>query len=164
MAVASWSRNLHFRTVNPAGATAYFSTTDGTTSCELHRRVTKGRTIHPGDIRQHAAFPKADILAGCYPCQGYSQGGRRAHSDTINFLYQEFDRVLRCIHPLAFIVENVDGMRFSQNHHLLVNQLIRFRLACYRARWKVLDAENFGLAQDGVGYSSLEIGHRRSSP
>ena len=39
-------------------------------------------------------------------------------------------------------------MRFSQNTHLLKNQLTRFRLAGYSVSWKVLDAKDFGLAQD----------------
>jgi DNA (cytosine-5)-methyltransferase 1 len=38
-------------------------------------------------------------------------------------------------------------MRFAQNHHLLQNQLKRFRLAGYRVVWKVLDAKDYGLAQ-----------------
>lgn len=117
-------------------------------ACQLHERVTGLKIMHSGDIRKVKKFPKADILAGCYPCQGYSQGGRRDKSDKINFLYREFDRALRRIRPLAFIVENVDGMRFSQNDHLLRNQLVRFRLAGYRLSWKVLDAKDFGLAQD----------------
>ena len=117
-------------------------------ACELFERITGQRTMHPGDIREFRKFPGAEILAGCYPCQGYSQGGRRDNSDTINFLYQEFDRVLRQVRPLAFIVENVDGMRFSQNHHLLRNQLTRFRLAGYQVDWKVLDAKHYGLAQE----------------
>jgi DNA (cytosine-5)-methyltransferase 1 len=44
------------------------------------------------DIAEIDTFKKADILAGCYPCTGYSQGGRRQKSDSINYLYQEFDR------------------------------------------------------------------------
>jgi DNA (cytosine-5)-methyltransferase 1 len=104
--------------------------------------------MHPGDICGIKKFPKADILAGCYPCQGYSQGGRRDDSDHINFLYREYDRALRSIRPLAFIVENVDGMRFAQNSHLLHNQLRRFCLAGYRITWKVVNAKDYGLAQD----------------
>ncbi len=117
-------------------------------ACELFDRVTGLKTMHAGDIRRYRKFPIADILAGCYPCQGYSQGGRRNNSDGINYLYQEFDRVLRQVRPLAFIVENVDGMRYSHNHHLLRNQLTRFRLAGYRMSWQVLDAKDYGLAQD----------------
>ncbi len=87
-------------------------------------------------------------MAGCYPCQGYSQAGRRNGTDAINYLYREFDRALRSIRPLAFIVENVDAMRFSQNKHLLRNQLTRFRLAGYRVSWSILNARDYGLAQE----------------
>ena len=93
-------------------------------------------------------FPKAELLVGCYPCQGYSQGGRRNEDDAINYLYQHFDRALRKILPRAFIVENVDGMRFSHNEHLLRAQLTRFRSAGYTVNWRVLDAKDYGLAQD----------------
>jgi DNA (cytosine-5)-methyltransferase 1 len=124
--------------------------------------------MHVADIQNIKKFPKVDILAGCYPCQGYSQGGRRTSSDSINYLYQEYDRALRQIRPLAFIVENVDGMQFSQNCHLLKNQLTRFRLAGYKLAWRVLDAKDFGLAQDRrrlfiVGIKSRE-GMRYSFP
>lgn len=117
-------------------------------ACDLYERVTGSAIIECGDIRKIDKFPKADILYGCYPCQGYSQGGRRTDSDPINYLYREFDRALRAIRPVAFIVENVDGMRFSQNKSLLQAQLTRFRSAGYRVTWQVVDAKSYGLAQD----------------
>jgi DNA (cytosine-5)-methyltransferase 1 len=100
------------------------------------------------DIRKIDKFPGAEILCGCYPCQGYSQGGARKSDKGINFLYREFDRALRAVRPTAFIVENVDGLRFAQNQSLLRAQLTRFRSAGYRVESKVLDAKDFGLAQD----------------
>jgi DNA (cytosine-5)-methyltransferase 1 len=118
-------------------------------ACELYEAVTGAKqTIRHDDISTIKKFPKAELLVGCYPCQGYSQGGRRNDEDAINYLYQHFDRALRKTQPRAFIVENVDGMRFSQNEHLLRAQLTRFRLAGYRVNWQVLDAKHFGLAQD----------------
>lgn len=117
-------------------------------ACQIFERVTGSETMHPGDIRGIRQFPRADILAGCYPCQGYSQGGRRNEADKINYLYREFDRVLRQMRPLAFVVENVDGMRFAQNSGLLRSQLVRFRSAGYRVTPKPLDAKDYGLAQD----------------
>jgi DNA (cytosine-5)-methyltransferase 1 len=117
-------------------------------ACTLYENITGSQRIECADIRAIGKFPKADILCGCYPCQGYSQAGRRDESDNINLLYQEFDRALRHIRPLAFIVENVDGMRFSHNCHLLRAQLVRFRSAGYKVTWKILDAKDFGLAQD----------------
>ena len=84
-----------------------------------------------GKIEEIEAFPEADILAGCYPCQGYSQGGARKANRKVNRLYREFDRALRQIRPKAFIVENVPGMKRSNNKHLLDDQLRCFRSAGY---------------------------------
>ena len=131
-----------------AGIEPIWSNEINPSACRIFERVTGLNTMQEGDVKAVKTFPKADILAGCYPCQGYSQGGRRNNDDKINYLYQEFDRALRMVKPLAFIVENVDGMRFSHNKHLLNNQITRFRLAGYRVNWAVLNARDFGLAQD----------------
>ena len=64
----------------------------------------------PDDVRTVTSFPAAELLVGCYPCQGFSQAGARVANRNINYLYQEFDRALREIRPKAFIVENVSGM------------------------------------------------------
>lgn len=100
------------------------------------------------DIEQITAFPTADILVGCYPCQGFSVGGKRDPNSSINYLYREFDRALRAIRPKAFIVENVAGMVRASHAHLLNNQLTRFRLAGYRVAHKVLDAREYGVPQE----------------
>src|SRR5208282_4289005 len=82
-----------------------------------------------GDVGEIQSFPDAQLLVGCYPCQGFSQGGARESDRKINFLYREFDRALRNINPRAFIVENVSGMALGSSSYLLQNQLKRFRLA-----------------------------------
>lgn len=99
------------------------------------------------DIRSIKNFPTADLLVGCYPCQGFSQGGARVSSQKINYLYREFDRALRQIYPRAFVVENVSGMQRSDFAHLLRNQLIRFRMAGYAVDYDILDAAHYGVAQ-----------------
>ncbi|MBZ9869216.1 DNA cytosine methyltransferase [Mesorhizobium sp. CA15] len=101
-----------------------------------------------GDVAKIKNFPRADLLVGCYPCQGFSQGGVRDPSRTINYLYREFDRALRQIKPKAFIVENVSGMRRADFRHLLNNQIVRFRLAGYKVKSELLDARDFGVAQE----------------
>lgn len=115
-------------------------------ACETYRDNV-GPMIEAGDIAGFDRFPEAEFLVGCYPCQGFTQGGRRQSNDKINFLYQQFDRVLRIVRPRAFVVENVNGMAYGANHELLNNQLRRYRLAGYRVKWDVLDAQNFGVAQ-----------------
>ena len=100
------------------------------------------------DVSTIKEFPKASLLVGCYPCQGFSQGGVREPSRTINRLYLEFARALRHIKPKAFIVENVSGMVRANFRHLLKNQLRAFRYAGYRVKAEVLLASDFGVAQE----------------
>ncbi len=104
--------------------------------------------FHLGDVAEIKKFPNAELLAGCYPCQGFSQGGVRDPTKSINYLYREFDRALRAIKPKAFVVENVSGMIRADFSHLLRSQLVRYRLAGYRVTWQVVNALNFGLAQE----------------
>lgn len=99
-------------------------------------------------IESVKTFPSADLLVGCYPCQGYSQGGARDASRGINYLFSEFGRALRAIRPKAFIVENVSGLIRSDNRALFNRQLRNFRSARYRVKWRLLNAADYGVAQD----------------
>ncbi len=117
-------------------------------ACATNRINLQSPNVTEGDIRKFSDFPKAELLVGCYPCQGYSQGGNRSWNDAINFLYREFDRVLRKVKPIAFVVENVNGMAFGKSRTLLENQLCRYRMAGYRVKWAVLNAKDFGVAQN----------------
>lgn len=100
------------------------------------------------DISTIRTFPSADLLVGCYPCQGFSVGGVRDPGRNVNYLYREFDRVLRLMKPKAFIVENVAGMVRNNFKHLFQNQITRFRTAGYRVTCDVLDAREYGVPQE----------------
>lgn len=100
-----------------------------------------------GNVAEISSFPSADLLVGCYPCQGYSQGGARESSAQINYLFIEFARALRQIKPPAFIIENVSGLLRSDNRALFERQIRNFRQAGYRVKWQVLNANDFGIAQ-----------------
>ena len=116
---------------------------------EVYEANLPGTEFKTCDIRDIKRFPPADLLVGCYPCQGYSQGGAREANRHVNRLYREFDRALRLIRPKAFVVENVPGMARSNNRHFLNNQLVRFRLAGYRvAKPKSINSTDYGLAQE----------------
>ena len=101
-----------------------------------------------GNVSKIETFPAAELLVGCYPCQGFSQGGARDPSKKINTLYLEFARALRAIRPKAFIVENVSGMVRSNFAHLLEDQFKVFGEAGYRVKAKVLNAVDYGVAQE----------------
>jgi len=119
------------------------------TACDTYSDNLAESKIRCGDIRDFEKFPQADLLVGCYPCQGYTQGGKRNwKGDDRNYLYREFDRVLRSVLPKSFVVENVNGMAFGDNQDLLKNQITRYRAAGYRVKWAVLNAKDYGLAQN----------------
>lgn len=101
-----------------------------------------------GDVAKIDTFPAAELLVGCYPCQGFSQGGLRDPSSKINTLYLEFARALNVVRPKAFIVENVSGMVRKNFSHLLDDQFKVFREAGYRVQAKVLNAVDYGVAQE----------------
>ena len=101
-----------------------------------------------GDVRKIESFPKAELLVGCYPCQGFSQGGVRDPSRKINTLYLEFAKALRQIKPKAFIVENVSGMIRANFRHLLDDQFKVFSEAGYQVKTQVLNAADYGVPQD----------------
>jgi DNA (cytosine-5)-methyltransferase 1 len=100
------------------------------------------------NIDRIKCFPNAELLVGCYPCQGFSQGGVREPSRKINKLYVEFARALRLAKPKAFVVENVSGMIRSDYKHLLKDQIEIFSQAGYSVYSSVLNAADYGTPQD----------------
>ncbi len=53
---------------------------------------------------------KVNLVIGGPPCQGFSVAGLRNPHDPRNKLFQEFVRVVKCIHPEFVVLENVPGI------------------------------------------------------
>lgn len=54
---------------------------------------------------------KLDIVAGGFPCQGFSMAGNRIVDDPRNSLYKELLEIVRHLQPNFVICENVKGLR-----------------------------------------------------
>ena len=100
------------------------------------------------DVQRIKTFPDAQLLIGCYPCKGFSQGGARDPGRSVNALYQEFSRALGIIKPKAFVVENVSGMLRRDFNHLLEDQIKAFTETGYKVKVASLNASDFGVPQD----------------
>lgn len=106
------------------------------------------RHVHWGDIAEFRDVPKADVVIGGPPCQGFSNLGSRDPDDPRNRLWREYVRVVLAADPEIFVLENVERFSKSLEFELLMTELTVGKLK----RWSwyqaaVLNAADFGVPQ-----------------
>ena len=105
-----------------------------------------------GDITRIAAedIPAHDILCAGFPCQAFSQAGKRqGFDDPRGQMFFEIARIVTIKRPKAFILENVPGL-ISHNHGKTLQTMLRILredLGYKVPIPEVLNAKDFGLAQ-----------------
>lgn len=111
-------------------------------------------TPHCGDVREIdvTKLPNADIVIGGFPCQDFSLAGKRKGLDAERGrLYQSMKKVIEQLKPIAFVAENVDGIRISKNNtdtSALDIILDDFRNVGYNVVYKALNAADYGVPQN----------------
>lgn len=97
-----------------------------------------------GDIREVSghALPEVDVLAGGFPCQDVSCGGKRAGitQNTRSGLWYEYKRIIEEKRPKYAVIENVKGL-LSQGMDVVLQDLSRIG---YDAEWQCVPASAFG--------------------
>ena len=115
-----------------------------------------GHKAYCGDVREldYSILPDADIVIGGFPCQDFSLAGKRKGlSAERGKLYLEMKKVIEHCKPMAFIAENVDGIRRSnagEDSSALDVILDDFRALGYTVVYKALNAANYGVPQNRV--------------
>lgn len=88
-----------------------------------------------------------DVLDGSPPCQGFSTAGARNFSDPRNDLFREYVRLLRCLQPKVFVMENVSGMVKGKMKLIFVECLRELKASGYRVSARLMNAAYFAVPQ-----------------
>ncbi|WP_417857790.1 DNA cytosine methyltransferase [Xanthomarina gelatinilytica] len=107
-----------------------------------------GNHIVCDDIANLKNLPKADIIVGGPPCQGFSTANpARSFDDPRNQLFKEYARIINDVQPKMFLMENVSGMVTMQKGKVF--KLIKKELSnCgYTLYDKLLNAKDYGVPQ-----------------
>lgn len=95
-----------------------------------------------------AGLPKADVVVGGFPCQGFSQANRfRMLDDERNALYKFFYEVIHEKQPYFFIAENVKGI-LSLGKGEAIKQIISdFETAGYYTDLHLVNMADYGVPE-----------------
>ncbi|MFW0110533.1 DNA (cytosine-5-)-methyltransferase [Rothia sp. P6271] len=120
-----------------------------------------------GDITKIAgdSIPSHDILVGGFPCQAFSQAGKKlGFEDTRGTLFFEVARIIKEKRPKAFLLENVKNLKGhdkGRTFQTIENTLCNLGYGVYSTLFK---AKDFGLPQNReriyiVGFDKEQIGN-----
>lgn len=104
-----------------------------------------------GDITKikSTEIPHHDILVGGFPCQAFSQAGKKlGFEDTRGTLFFEIARILKDKRPKAFLLENVKNLKShnsGETFKIIINTLEELNYSVFVCLFK---ARDFGLPQN----------------
>jgi DNA (cytosine-5)-methyltransferase 1 len=107
--------------------------------------------VYAGDIKtwlDEANVPRADLIIGGPPCQGFSSLGKQDVEDSRNSLWFEYARTIRRALPQYFVVENVAEFKKSSQYRQFKEATSKGgMLQDYNFHAEVLNSADFGAAQ-----------------
>jgi len=127
-------------------------------ACDTMRTNLTDRVLNCA-IQEIDNFPKADVVAGGPPCQGFSNLGERVPNDPRNQLWRHYLRCVEQVRPKIFVLENVPPLLKSAEYQELK------RLATemgYAVEGRVLCAADYGVPQ--TRKRAIVIGSRIGLP
>ena len=93
---------------------------------------------------------KVDILFAGFPCQGFSNAGKKMPDDPRNTLFREFLRAARLIQPSMIIGENVKGLlsRETEEGARYIDVIVsEFEKLGYDVKFQVFKTEKYNVPQ-----------------
>jgi len=103
--------------------------------------------------------PKHDVLTAGFPCQPFSISGKmKGFEDTRGTLIYNVFQIIEMRKPKVVFLENVKHLVHHDNGNTLRTIVKDLELLGYKVSWKVLNASDFGVAQNRERL--LIIGHQ----
>jgi DNA (cytosine-5)-methyltransferase 1 len=93
---------------------------------------------------------KVDILFAGFPCQGFSNAGKKKENDPRNTLFKEFLRATKLINPTMIIGENVKGLlaKKTESGELYIDVIVKeFEKIGYEVIYQVFKTEKYNVPQ-----------------
>ena len=138
-----------------AGITMRFAIEVNESAAKTYKRNHKHtevlcQNIKEVDLRSHFSNEPPFIIMGGPPCQGFSLSNTRNRNmeNEKNFLFREFVRMVKELHPKWFLFENVSGI-VHMNHGTVVEMIAdEFKALGYSVKFTVLKASDYGVPQN----------------
>ena len=107
------------------------------------------RNVSSADIKNAIGNRHINVLIGGVPCQGFSLNNKkRSGDDERNFLYKEFLRLVEELQPDVIVIENVSGMKSTNNGEFIISISDDIRkCGDYEVSSKILCAADYGVPQ-----------------
>lgn len=117
-------------------------------------------------IKKKLKSKKLNIVAGGFPCQGFSMSGRRDINDPRNKLYLEVIDIVKTLNPEFIFLENVKGLISMDNGKVKQRILEDFRNIGYEIQTHILNAADYQTPQkrERVVFIGNRIGKRNLYP
>lgn len=87
------------------------------------------------------------LIAGGFPCQGFSMAGNRIVTDPRNSLYEEMLKIVKRIKPDFVLMENVEGLRSMMGGKVEQKILSDYKNIGYNITVTTLNSADYGVPQ-----------------
>ncbi|MDR0979195.1 MAG: DNA cytosine methyltransferase [Lachnospiraceae bacterium] len=106
------------------------------------------KKINAKDILNNTKIKEGSnfLLAGCPPCQGFSNIGKRDEKDVKNQLVFEYIRLIKEMKPTFILMENVPGMSIGVGKKIFKKCIEELELQYY-IEFETLNAADYGVPQ-----------------
>jgi DNA (cytosine-5)-methyltransferase 1 len=104
--------------------------------------------IPDSEFLKHA--DSVDMIFAGFPCQGFSQAGKKDANDVRNTLFSQFLRATRLVMPKYIIGENVKGLltRKMNDGQLYIDVIVsEFEKLGYKIKYQICKTDKFGIPQ-----------------